>query len=333
MKFVGFVGRVVAVGTFLILGMPISAPAQPAGAPAPTGRIVVPGAPTAATQPGTQVGNMQSADALAAAALAASPTGTADGAPLPAAAPKPQINLWQLANDGGPLMYPIYAMSVIVVCFAFERAFGLRRRRLLPPGLVKELGELSKRSSGVDPRAAYRACQRYPSTAATVLKSVLLKIGRPFAELEETLKEANEREAAKLYKNVRPMELSISVAPLLGLLGTVQGMIMAFFVTANADLHVNKAEQLAQGIYVALVTTFAGLCVAIPAAILAHYFEGKIQTFFRELDELILGLLPQWERYEGKLRVNTATLGEAETPATPPEPPPVGRHPTPAGRT
>lgn len=331
MKFVRVIGRLVAVALVLALSLSSRMSAQPPAAPGPTGRIVVPGAPTP-TAPLNQPGNMQTADAMAAAALAAAPTGTADAA-LPAAAPKPEINLWQLANDGGPLMYPIYVMSIFVVCFAFERAFGLRRRHLLPPPLIKELGELSKRGGGVDPKAAYRACQRYPSTAATVLKSVLLKIGRPFAEMEQTLKEANEREAAKLYKNVRPMELSISVAPLLGLLGTVQGMILAFFVTANADLHVNKAEQLAQGIYMALVTTFAGLCVAIPAALLAHYFEGKIQSFFRDLDELVLGLLPQWERFEGKLRVNAGSLTEAEAPSGPPiEPPPLPRHPTPAGR-
>jgi biopolymer transport protein ExbB len=285
-------------------------------------------APTA-TPTGTAAA-MQQADALAAQALAA--PGAPEEAPI-APRPKKEINLWQLANDGGPLMYPIYAMSIVVVCFAFERFFGLRKRKLLPPELVHELGELSKRGGGVDPRAAYRACQRHPSTAATVLKSVLLKIGRPFAEMEQTLKEVNEREAAHLYKNVRPMELAISVAPLLGLLGTVQGMIMAFFVTANADLHVNKAEQLAQGIYVALVTTFAGLVVAIPAAILAHYFEGRIQTFFRELDELILSLLPQWERYEGKLRVNRQSLsGEPESgPGV--EPPPIERQAAKAGHS
>jgi biopolymer transport protein ExbB len=326
MKFVGFVGRVVAV--VLVLAFAGQASAQPPIAPpAPTGRVLLaPPAPTStASNP-----NMQAADALAAAALAASPTGTA-AAPK-AAQPTPEISLWKLADQGGPLMYPIYAMSIMVVCFAFERALGLRRRKFLPPDLVRELGELSKRTGGVDPKAAYRACQRYPSTAATVLKTVLLKIGRPFSEMEETLKEVNEREAAKMYKNVRPMELAISVAPLLGLLGTVQGMILAFFTTANADLHVNKAEKLAEGIYMALVTTFAGLCVAIPAALLAHYFEGKIQAFFRDLDELVLGLLPQWERYEGKLRVNAGSLAEAEAPP-PVEPPPLPRHPTPAGRS
>ena len=190
MKFAGIVGRLFAVGFVIMspaiasLGLSSSLHAQAPVAP--------PVAPVPSGAPLGTAGNagMQQADALAAAALAA-PSATADAALPPA--PKPEINLWQLANDGGPLMYPIYAMSIFVVCYAFERAFGMRRRRLLPPGLVSELGELSKRSGGVDPRAAYRACQRYPSTAATVLKAVLLKIGRPFAELELTLKEANER--------------------------------------------------------------------------------------------------------------------------------------------
>ena len=77
---------------------------------------------------------------------------------------------------------------------------------------------------------------------------------------------------------------------------------------------VNKAEQLAGGIYVALVTTFAGLCVAIPGAVLAHYFEGRIQALFREIDELLLGILPQLERYEGKLRVSRTSSDEASEP-------------------
>ncbi|MCE9606545.1 MAG: MotA/TolQ/ExbB proton channel family protein [Planctomycetia bacterium] len=279
--------------------------------PIPTG--TGPGARGAGTND-----RMQQAEQLAQQALAA-PNGQPVEAPLP---PKeiPAINLFELANAGGPLMYPIYLASVAVVCFSFERMLGLRRRKLMPPKLIQELGELSKRQGGVDPRAAYRACMKYPSVASTVIRAVLLKIGRPYAELEATLKEVNEREAEKLYKNVRPIELQVSVAPLIGLLGTVQGMIMAFFDTANSTLHTNKAELLARGIYVALVTTFAGLCVAIPAAVLAHYFEGRIQSLFRDLDEFVLAMLPQWERFEGKLRVNRQSLsGESDNAAAHPE--------------
>src|SRR5690606_14555437 len=110
--------------------------------------------------------------------------------------------------------------------------------------------------------------------------------------------------------------------PLIGLLGTVQGMIAAFIVTASAPLAVNKAQGLASGIYQALVTTFAGLSVAIPAAILAHYFEGRIEGRFRDIDELVQGLLPQLERFEGKLRVGQLAE-EADGPLRPlpPEPP------------
>ena len=92
-------------------------------------------------------------------------------------------------------------------------------------------------------------------------------------------------------------------------------MIQAFFATANLPTGANKAEYLAQGIYVALVTTFAGLAVAIPAAVLAHLFEGRIQKLFRQLDETLSGLLSQMERFEGKLKVRhePAVPGEANS--------------------
>ena len=104
------------------------------------------------------------------------------------------------------------------------------------------------------------------------------------------------------------------VSPLMGLLGTVWGMIRAFHDTTLLTPGQNKADYLAQGIYVALVTTFAGLAVAIPAAVLAHYFEGRIQNLLRETDELLFNLLPQVERFEGKLRVSRQHLGEESRP-------------------
>ncbi|HUY89256.1 MAG TPA: MotA/TolQ/ExbB proton channel family protein [Pirellulales bacterium] len=224
--------------------------------------------------------------------------------PAPPPAPKlPSLNLLELAMSGGVLMIPIALMSFIVVLFAFERWLGLRRSKIIPPALVTALGQLAARPGGLDPKQAYKLCQQFPSTAANVFRAVLLKVGRPHSEVEFAVKEASEREAAKLYKNVRPIELAVTITPLLGLLGTVQGMIQAFYVTANMPTNFNKAENLASGIYVALVTTFAGLTVAIPAAILAHYFEGRIQSLFRDVDELLLELLPQLERFEGKLRV------------------------------
>jgi len=222
-----------------------------------------------------------------------------------------EINILELLVKGGHLMWPIAVMSLLVVTFGTERALGLRRRKVLPPELIAGLGKLAGQKGGLDPRQAYKLCQQFPSTAAAVIKAMLLKVGRPHTELEHAVAEANEREAARLYTNVRWLSLAAGVSPLLGLLGTVWGMIQAFFVTANLPTGVNKAEHLANGIYVALVTTFAGLAVAIPAAVLAHFYEGRIQKLLRELDETLLGLMPQMERFEGRLRVSKEQMEPA----------------------
>lgn len=240
-----------------------------------------------------------------------------------------KINLWELYLAGGVLMIPITFISLLALAISFERLLGLRRGKVLAPRLFKELMSLAAEPGGLDPRQAYWFCQHYPSTASNVIRAMLLKVGRPLTEIEHTVSEANEREAARLYNNVRWLNLCASVTPLIGLLGTVQGMIQAFFVTAHLPVGVNKAESLAQGIYVALITTFGGLVVAIPAAIVAHFFEGRIQRLFRELDEMLLGLLPSLQRFEGKVQVGgTNPLNDyrlepmivREQAASPPEP-------------
>ena len=227
--------------------------------------------------------------------------------------PTEKVRLLELLVKGGALMLPIAAMSLLVVTFGMERFLALRRRKVLPPELIEELGILAGRKGGLDPEAAYEICRQHPSTAAAVIRAMLLKVGRPHTELEHTVSEASDREAARLYSNVRWLSLAAGITPLLGLLGTVWGMINAFFVTANLPVGANKAQHLADGIYVALVTTFAGLAVAIPAAVLAHVFEGRIQSLFRELDEILLGLLPQLERLEGRPRAAQNQLDQSNT--------------------
>lgn len=219
----------------------------------------------------------------------------------------PSVRMFDLLTKGGWLMAPIVLMSILVVAIGFERAVGLRESRIVPEGLVRELGRLAE-SSVFDPRQAYQLCQRYPSSAARVVRAMLLKVGRPHAEVETAVANACQGESDSLYANVRTLNLAATVTPLLGLLGTVWGMIQAFFVTANLPDASNKGEALAQGIYVALVTTFAGLAVAIPAAVLAHYFEGRILRLLRQVENLAASLLPQVERYEGKLRLDKQRL-------------------------
>ena len=242
-----------------------------------------------------------------------------------AATPDQGISLLTLVFQGGVLMLPIFAMSMMVLVFTIERFLGLRRSKVLPVELVEGLGELAATPGGFDPRKAYRLCQSYPSACSTVIRAMLLKVGRPHSEVEHAVAEASEREAQRLYANVRWLVLASAVAPLLGLFGTVWGMIRAFRDTTLLAPGQNKADFLAEGIYIALVTTLGGLAVAIPAAIFAHYFEGRIQSLFHQIDELLFNLLPQIERYEGRLRVSRQALGEEGdgAPVAPPMEPPV----------
>jgi len=231
-----------------------------------------------------------------------------------------ELNFFQLLLKGRYFMLPILFMSLLLVTFFIERLFGLRTSRVLPRGLVSGLAGLGEPRGGFDPREAYRLCQQFPSAAATVVRAMLLKIGRPHSEVERAVADASEREAARLYANVRWLNLAAAVTPLMGLLGTVWGMIRAFHDTTQLDPGQNKADYLAEGIYVALVTTLGGLLVAIPAAIFSHYFEGRIQSLLLRIDELLFNIMPQIEQFEGRVRFGGQSNNDRST-AQPPSPP------------
>ena len=222
------------------------------------------------------------------------------------------LNIFWLLLQGGIFMIPLLFLLILVVAFAIERILGLRRSKVMPNELIEGLGQLASQPGGFDPRKAYRLCQQYPSAASNVIRSMLLKVGRPHSEVEHTVQEASSREANRMYKNVGWLTMAAAVAPLIGLLGTVWGMIIAFHDSTLAAENTDMATELAEGIYTALVTTMAGLTVAIPAAILAHFFEGRIRDLFLEIDELLFSLMPQVERYEGRLRVSRQSLSGVE---------------------
>jgi len=225
-----------------------------------------------------------------------------------------EMNLWELYVAGGIFMIPITIISFIALAYMIERAIGLRTSKVVPPDLVQALGEMSAQG-GFDPRRVYRLCQEYPSTLSNVLRAMLLKVGRPLPEVEQAVKAASDAEATKLYANVRPIALAVTIEPMLGLLGTVQGIIMAFGQMSNAsETGGDRTLLFAAGIYTALITTFGGLLVAIPAAIVGHYFEGLILKHFQRIDDVVENLLPQVERFEGKLRVNRQQLNNDAPP-------------------
>ncbi len=219
------------------------------------------------------------------------------------------INFLNLLLEGGVLMVPIGLMSLLVVTVALERMFALRSARVFPRGLRRELVRMVDENGVASPQTLYEFSLRYPSAASRMLQDVLQKVGRPIPEIETVISEGVEREADAMYGHVRWLTLAAAVTPLIGLLGTVWGMIIAFYNTTQLGAGSNRAETLAEGIYVALVTTLGGLAVAIPAAILAHYFEGRITKMLSAVEQALRRLVPRFESLEGKARYDIGSRG------------------------
>ncbi len=223
------------------------------------------------------------------------------------------ISFLSLLTRGGWFMVPLLALSILVVTIGVERFLTLRREKLFPPQLINQVSALSSSEGGLDPRRAYQLCQQFPSAASVVLRMMLTRVGRPQAEIESAVREASQRESTRLNNLGSWLLLAAAVAPLIGLLGTVWGITQAFYDTTQMIDGQNRAEALAQGIYTALVTTMCGLLIAIPAAVMGHYFETRIINTFNEIEEMISNLVPQFERYEGKLRFTTDQVGPQRT--------------------
>jgi biopolymer transport protein ExbB len=181
-------------------------------------------------------------------------------------------------------MIPIGACSVLLLVFVFERFISLRRGRVIPGPFVKRF--LDQIEDGqLDRDAAEGLCEQNGSPAAAIFAAAVRKWGRPSVEVEQAIIDAGERVTNDLRKYLRLLNGISTVSPLLGLLGTVFGMIAAFNEIASADA-MGRPELLAGGIGEALLTTAAGLCVAIPAMIAHLYFAGRVDRLIMDLDRL-----------------------------------------------
>lgn len=195
----------------------------------------------------------------------------------------PLRNLLQIFHDGGPLMYAIAACSVIALAFILERLVVLRRGRVVPRAFVKRFVS-QLRDGKLNCSRALQLCKENRSPVAQVLAHAVAKWGRPSVEIEQAIVDGGERAVSHLRRNLRVLNGVATVSPLLGLLGTVVGMILTFNKIAANPQGMGKAEDLAEGISMALLTTAAGLTVAIPALIAYLYFIGRVDRLVTEMD-------------------------------------------------
>ncbi len=207
------------------------------------------------------------------------------------------LSLLTLIAGTGPtgwlFMGVLALFSFFSVTVAIERAVVTRRIKVLPAEFLDEVKALTEDSQARIGRFQ-DLCTHWDVPVARVLEAGVLRSGRPLPEIEKSMEDATMREMSTLRGGIRPLATVGSIAPLIGLLGTVVGMIVAFRTASQAGL--GKGEQMAEGIYLALMTTAAGLSIAIPTLLLSAIFNARVDRFFREMDKELAPAIPRLAR-------------------------------------
>jgi len=195
-------------------------------------------------------------------------------------------SLWDLTTSGGPLMIPLALCSVIAVALAIERSLRTRSTALGSETFGRTL-VAAVQSGGAEQGIVICDATRTP--LARVMRAALEHRSAAGEERERRVEDVATLEVRHLQAKLRPLHLIYLVAPLLGLLGTVWGMILAFATIALRG-GLGKPGMLAEGIYQALVTTAAGLAIAIPTVIVTTWLRGRIERFARRSEALYIEL-------------------------------------------
>jgi biopolymer transport protein ExbB len=216
-----------------------------------------------------------------------------DGGSLPSANAVHVQSVWDFVLKGGPMMWPILVCSLIAMTVVVERLITLSRDRVIPKDFV---GEVTKRLSGTpgDPQRALEYCKKDGSHIAKIFATAIKRLGQPVELLERHISDAGAREVRKLRKRLRVLSVIGAMAPLMGLLGTIFGMIEAFQTVAASGEALGKTELLAKGIYEAMITTAAGLLLAIPVLVAYNALSAKIDALIAEMDEKAADFVEQF---------------------------------------
>lgn len=184
---------------------------------------------------------------------------------------------------GGPVMIPILLCSILAFAIIIERFVYLQKAKIDTKKFMDDISTSLKRNRIME---AIDMCEQTPGPIANILKSGILKHDRTRHEIREAIEDAGLHEIPKLEKNVGLLATIAHISPLLGLLGTVTGMVRAFQIVQEKSTILNPVSpaDLAGGIWEALITTVAGLIVAIPTLAAYNYFVSKVNNFILEIE-------------------------------------------------
>lgn len=191
------------------------------------------------------------------------------------------MNLLTILFKGGILMIPILLCSLIAIFVIFERWFFLRKMNIKTRSFILQVKSLINKNLITE---AIVLAKKTASPVAAITKAGIERYNRPREEIKEAIESAGKAEIYRLETNLGILGTIAAIAPLLGFLGTVTGMIRAFIQVQNLGGNVD-ASVLAGGIWEALVTTAAGLAVGIPSLIFYNWLQSKVQYFVFEMED------------------------------------------------
>lgn len=195
-------------------------------------------------------------------------------------------NMLSFLAKGGVLMVPLFICSILSIAVIIEKLITLRARKVLPPEVEKIVQNFS---SEEDINLVSSVCEQNKSLLARIILIVLNHRKLPYNRMKEEIENNVRQELRSLEKRLGILETIAAVSPILGLLGTVVGMIKVFSVITSQG--VGNASALSGGISEALITTAFGLTVAIPALICYNYFTRKSEDLILDIEDVINNLI------------------------------------------
>jgi len=190
------------------------------------------------------------------------------------------IIAFEFMQQGGIIMWPILLCSIIGLGIAIERFMALRRATIDTQEFMDTMRQVLRQHRMQE---AIEICDKTDAPVARILKAGVLKHDRPKEDIREAIQDAGNLEIPRLERYLPALATCANIAPLLGLLGTVGGMITAFAQIQNKRGQVNPSD-LAEGIGNALVTTAFGLTVAIPMIVIYNYFTTRVDNMIIEME-------------------------------------------------
>jgi biopolymer transport protein ExbB len=194
--------------------------------------------------------------------------------------------VWQFLVKGGVTMIPLGLCSILGVAVVIEKAFSLRRKKVIVPEIVNVLENIR---GPQDVGLALSICEKYEGPFANIIRAGLENRNLPKDEIKEALVDQGRQEVRTLERGLAMLETIAGIGPLLGLFGTVLGIFKVFNVISA--LGVGQAQAFSAGLSEAIITTIVGLAIGIPAVVFFNYFTNKAENLILEIEKYSTALV------------------------------------------